>query len=57
MIANNIDTYSDEAGVIYSKDKKMLIKANPSLIEYVIPQGTEIIGSSRNGGAYVKLGN
>ncbi len=44
MIANNIDTYSDEAGVIYSKDKKMLIKANPSLIEYVIPQGTEIIG-------------
>lgn len=45
MIDNNVDTYTDEAGVIYSKDKKILIKANPSLTEYAILKGTEIIGN------------
>ena len=39
----NIETFTDEYGVVYSADRKRLIKAPDTLTRYNIPQGTEII--------------
>ena len=37
------NTYKDEYGVEYSIDRTILIKANPELTEYTVPDGTLII--------------
>ena len=39
----NLNTFIDEYGVVYSADRKRLIKAPDTLTRYNIPQGTEII--------------
>ena len=38
-------TFVDEYGVTYSEDKKILIKGNEKLEEYIVPNGTEVIGN------------
>jgi len=37
---NNPETWTDEYGVVFSVDKKQLIKAPKELKEYIIPEGT-----------------
>lgn len=39
-----MNTFIDKFGVIYSEDRKTLIKGNAGLAGYIVPEGTETIG-------------
>lgn len=39
-----MDTFIDDLGVIYSEDRKTLLKGNAELTDYIVPEGTESIG-------------
>ena len=39
-----MNTYIDSYGVTFSENRKILLKGNADLEQYVIPKGTEVIG-------------
>ncbi|MBR5638370.1 MAG: leucine-rich repeat protein [Muribaculaceae bacterium] len=49
-----VDTWIDENNVIYSSDRKRLLKAPATLISYTIPQHTEIICREAFAGCKIK---
>lgn len=40
----DMNDYIDQYGVVFSEDRKILIKGNNDLEEYTVPKGTEAIG-------------